>query len=317
MKRKAAILAVILIAALLTAPVFATDFDYIGPIDPITGEPAGSSPENPEAERVYVSGSALYDRSAGVFVYPLGTGISEIYSTAADGMIVDTPVSVTASEGITPQVYRNGDPVSDEELTHLNTPGSYVVSAKEGAAAERLLGFTIIGEYTNMTGNYAMPDGFYLSSVTINGEEALLDRFNIDFSAEGSYEIEYSCPAIGKNYSLKLTVDHTAPEFSFDGSFDEDGRAHSAVDVVGLEKTDVVRMTLNGAETQFPSDAHLTASGLYTIEVFDAAGNSTSRQLTILVYFDASSLVFFGLVLVSAAAVVGYILVKRRRLRII
>lgn len=319
MKRFAAALLAIVIIAVLTVPVFATDPDYVGQIDPETGEPvtSGTSAEDPTLTRILVSRDVLYDRSRHVFVFQLGTGMNEVYSTVADGMIVNTPVSITASTGITPQVYRNGELISNEDLTHLNTIGSYVVSAKEGNNAERVLSFTIVGETTNLTGSYTMPDGFYISSVSINGEEAPYDRFGADLSEEGSYHIEYYCPAVGTNYTLDITVDHTPPEISFSGKFDKNGRARSAVDVVGLEKTDTVRMTYNGKEKSFPSDAHLKSSGLYTIEVFDKAGNSTSQQLTILVYFDVSSILFFVLVAASIGFVVGYILYKRKKLKII
>ena len=319
MKRIAAVIMAIFISALLVVPVFAVDFDYIGPIDPVTGEPSssGTSAQDPTATRVLVSSDVLYDRSGHVFVYPLGTGISEVYATVVDGMIVNAPVSITASEGITPQVYRNGDLVEDGDLTHLNAPGSYTVSARQGSATERVLSFTIVGNSADLTGGYTMPDGFYISSLSIDGEEVPVDRLSASFSTEGSYDLKYACPAIGLNYTLELNVDHTAPEISFVGKFDKKGRAHSAVDVVGLEKTDSVRMTLNGKEARFPADAHLTSSGLYTLEVFDEAGNSTSQQLTILVYFDMSSLFFFGLVLASIGIVAGYILFKRKKLRII
>ena len=318
MKRIAAVLLAVFISALLIVPAFAASFDYVGPIDPVTGEPASDgTSQNPLSNRIRVSDSMFYDRSGHVFVFPLGTGINEIYSTAADGMIVNTPVSVNASQGIFPQVYLNGDLLTDADLTHLHTPGSYMVSAKEGDVTQRVLNFTIVGKSANLPAGYTMPDGFYLTDVTIDGEDTGADRLHVDLSAEGDYHIAYSCAATGINYTLDLTVDDTPPQITFEGKFDKKGRAHSAVDVIGLEKSDSVRMTLNGKSAAFPSDAHLTSSGLYTLEVYDEAGNISAHQLTILVYFDLSSLLFFALVVGSVALVAGYILYKRKKLRII
>ena len=55
---------------------------------------------------------------------------------------------------------------------------------------------------------------------------------------------------------------------------------------------------------------------MYQLLVFDAAGNSTSEQFTILVYLDFNSLLFFALVCLSLAGVLGYVLFSRKRLRI-
>ena len=57
-------------------------------------------------------------------------------------------------------------------------------------------------------------------------------------------------------------------------------------------------------------------SGNYIMRVYDAAGNMTEYTFTILMYFNASSLAFFALVLAVIIAVIVYVLRKRRRLKI-
>ena len=70
-------------------------------------------------------------------------------------------------------------------------------------------------------------------------------------------------------------------------------------------------ITLNGDGTGGVYD-----SGNYIMRVYDAAGNMTEYTYTILMYFNASSLAFFALVLAVVAAVIVYIVTKRRKLKI-
>lgn len=320
MKRGRWAVAALLLTGLLALPVMgAFDPNYIGPLDPVSGLPAetdsGSSALD-TANRVALDSGAVYDRSLGVFVYSLRNSAAEIYADVHDGMIVSTPVSVTASDGVTPQVYYNGSLLEDADPTHLTAAGSYSIVARSGDATQQVLTFTIVGQSANLPGVYNMPSGFYITDATLDGEAAMYNRGRVELSQEGEYHIEYTCPATGIDYTLDVTVDRTPPQLTFDGRFDDKGRAHSAVDVSGFQEGDRVRMTLNGEAARFPTDGHLADSGRYSIEAFDAAGNSSLYDLTILVYFDLNSLIFFTLVVVSVAVVVGYIVYKSKKLKV-
>jgi len=57
-------------------------------------------------------------------------------------------------------------------------------------------------------------------------------------------------------------------------------------------------------------------SGNYIMRVYDAAGNMKEYTFQIMVYFNASSWIFVLIVLAVVATVAGYILYKRKHLRI-
>lgn len=56
---------------------------------------------------------------------------------------------------------------------------------------------------------------------------------------------------------------------------------------------------------------------MYQIQVYDPAGNAISTQLTILVYLNFNSLLFFALLILVLVAVAVYIYIKRKKLKIV
>ena len=294
------------------------DFNYSGPLDSLTGEPM-TSPISSEtaSDRVRLSASMYYDSDRRMFAYPIGDGVSEVFANVADGMIVTEPVSVSADDGVTVTIYYNGDALEGTEQGSIHGIGQYIVSAKSGGSTENLFDFQIVGTETSLPNGYSMPDGFYILDATLDGEETYFDRTYIDMAEEGLYHVSYICPGTGLHYELDTTIDRTPPEITLDGRLDEEGRFHSAVDVLGVQSGDTVSMTYNDVSTRYPQDGHLADSGYYALQVADSAGNTVTRQFTIMVYFDLNSLIFFALVCVSLAGVLGYMLYTRRHLKVI
>lgn len=296
----------------------ATDFYYSGELNPATGAPMVSdSYQNAQPAQIELSDSMYYDRAANMFVYPVGNGVSEVRSNAADGMILTEPVTLRVDSDVSLTVYRNGEALQVSPYMTIAEAGQYSVSIHEGGGMENLFGFTIVGSRTNLPGGYAMPDGFYITDATVNGEEAEYDRTYIGMQEEGLYHIEYISPAADLRLTLETTVDRTPPEIFLNGVQDMRGRFHSAVQVEGLQDGDTVALTRDGEQANFPYDGRITDTGVYTLQAYDSVGNSMSTQFAILLYFDLNSLAFIGLACLSVVGVVLYIQFKRRRLKII
>lgn len=300
----------------LCAPAFA-DIDpyYSGAVDIVTGEATDLA--GLAATRIRISDTTYYDQTTHTFVYPTGSGTSEVRSNVADGMIVSEPVSVIPDGGVEVAVNRNGAILEEVDLSNINLVGNYMIAVKGTDSTFNLFGFTIVGEKASLSGGYAMPEGFYILEAKLDGEEIYCERNYIGMEEEGLYEVEYICPDTGARYTLTTTIDHTPPQLALDGRLDKDGRFHSAVQVSGFQPGDSVAMLVDGVAQAFPSDGRLTAPGVYQLEVFDAAGNTASEQFTILVYLDFNSLLFFALVCLSLAGVLGYVLFKRKKLKIV
>ena len=316
-----ALLAVLLLFALAGGSVFAVNTTYDGYLDPVTGLPlddsAGLTTE--DSGRAIVLDGVYYDWDMHSFVYPIVGTLGEIYTEAADGMVLSDPVSVSATEDVVFSVFRDGEEVTGD-LTNLNTPGSYVVNLKQGTTTKRMFGFTLVGSSTNLIHTLRAPNGFYISSVTKDGETLYTDRYSLDMELEGEYYVEYTCMATDVPYSFSTVIDRTPPTLTFKGKMDENNRMRSALLFEGLQQGDTIYLLRNGDQVQPTLNGDGTGgvydSGNYIMRVYDAAGNMTEYTYTILMYFNASSLAFFALVLAVVAAVIVYIVTKRRKLKI-
>ena len=313
-------LAVAALCLILSLPfrAAATDFYYSGELNPATGAPLVSdSYQSAQSAQIELSDSMYYDPAANMFVYPVGNGVSEVLSNAADGMILTEPVALRVDSDVSLTVYRNGEALQSSTYMTMAEAGQYSVTVHTGGGMENLFGFTIVGSRTNLAGGYAMPDGFYIADATVNGEEADYDRTYIGMEEEGLYHIEYISPAADLRFVLETTVDRTPPEIVLNGVLDQKGRFHSVVQVEGLMDGDTVSLTRDGEKANFPYDGRITDTGVYTLQAYDSVGNSVAKQFTILLYFDLNSLAFIGLACLSVVSVILYVQFKRRRLKII
>ena len=299
--------------------MYANDPSYSGYLDPATNNPLGTSHAATSYDgRVVLTERMYFDWSTRCFVFPVTDSQTEVMCTVGDGMVVNGPVTI-ASANQSLQVFRNGNNYLGE-LSEISEPGDYVVSVHQNGDDKRLFGFTIVGDTTGGLYYFTAPDGFYITAVTIDGNRVDNERYVLDLASEGQYDVSYECFTTDIGYSFRTTIDRTPPEVEITGKADDDGRFHSEVTLNGLAWDDTVVLLRNGqsVETERNGDASVTVrdSGNYVLRVFDAAGNVSEQDFTIMVYFNVSSLIFFTLVILTTGGVAAYILSKRRNLKI-
>lgn len=316
-----ALLAGLLLVFATTGSAFAIDTTYNGYLDPVTGLPMDTSNGlvSDDSGRAFVTDNTYYDWNLHCYVYPVPGTLGEVYSEAADGMVLSESVSVSCSDDVAISVFRDGEEVTGD-LSNLNTPGSYMVNLKQGSNSSRLFSFELVGSRTNAVHTFQTPNGFYISAVTKDGETVYTDRYSLDMEEEGEYAVEYTCMATDLTYTLSTTIDRTPPELTFRGKMDENNRMRSELLFSGLQQGDTIVLLRNGDQVQPVLNGDGTGgvydSGNYIMRVFDAAGNEAEYNFTILMYFNASSLAFFALVLGVIIAVIIYIVIQRRKLKI-
>ena len=313
-----------LLCAALCAGAYAADPSYSGRIDPETGAaldvrgPLDGSENN---GRVYVSSGVYYDYSAHRFIYSLGGTAGEVSCSAADGMVMSgEKVSLSVSQDAPVTVYWNGQELAGTP-GEVGDVGEYTITTQAEGRARQLLRFTIVGSSTNALENFTAPDGFYIEEAARDEEDVRLDRYSVNMSAEGDYHIVCTCSATGISYTLDVAIDRTPPEVTLSGRFDENMRARSAVSFSGLQPGDTIWAT--NADGNVSPEMNDTGTGgtfydvgNYTLTVYDAAGNNSAYEFVILTYFNFTSLMFFALVLLCAAAVFLYVRFKRKKLKI-
>ena len=313
--------AVLVLLAAATLAVFADegdgykgDFDYNGVVDSESGY-SGRNDSVSEG-RIRVTSSMQYDRTRSMFVFPV-SGAEEVLCSAADGMIVTDPVTLRTTGSSALRVYRNG---AIYEMTgdEISQTGEYVVYAGTNTDI-RVCSFTVIGPAASVVHNYSMPDGFVVREATLDGYVTDYSRYYVDMEQEGRYRIDYSCAVTGRDYSLITQIDRTPPKLVLTGTVGRDGRVHSAVSFSGLEADDTLYVELDGKPVSVKvvnGSGKLTSSGVYHVAATDKAGNTESREFTIMVYLDSNGVLFILLVVAALAAVAGYALYKRKSLRI-
>ena len=138
------------------------------------------------------------------------------------------------------------------------------------------------------------------------------DRSKVSMSEDGKYRVQYECARNGMSYTLQTVIDHTPPKLALENVVN--GLAKGPVDISDLEEDCKIAITLNGGSMSYRKE--LTMSGDYRILLRDEAGNLTNYEFSILVYFDANSWIFFGLVLLVIAGVGAYLYIERKRMRV-
>ncbi len=337
MRGKTVILALCLLLALAVPVCAETDMYYTGRIDPVTGSPYGSpSATGAQASgRVQITEKMYYDWDEHNFVYPLPSALGELHANVADGMFTTDPVRilVPVDSGVT--IYRDGEEYT-EGLDAITTRGEYMVLAGPEIGSAQLLSFTVLGKSTNGLDYFNAPDGFYIRDVrfdsdgefkqsedgtTEEGEAYPFERYSAALREEGAYSISYYCPATGVGYTLNTVIDRTPPRLSFDGRIDENGNAHSELKFTGLEEGDYISLTHEGVPVKnleintARTGGTIYDSGSYIMQVFDAAGNMTQYEFTIMTYFNTQSWVFVVLVLLVLTGTVAYVVIQRKRLK--
>ena len=298
--------------AVLTVTASAVEFGYSGLLDSETGAPLNSEGVDAYSDRVRVTDGVYYDRTRMGYVYESPSG-QQVLCTAANGMVVQEAVRIAPDEGTNVILYKNGKAVEEPDLSRIYEVGDYVVEVvSAGGQSCQLLAFSIVGDVTCRMEGYSMPEGFVITDATLDGKETGWDRSYISMTEEGQYVISYRCPRNGLNYELNVGIDHTPPALALEAV--ENGRARGPVSLADLEDGAAITIQLNGK--QEPYREELTESGDYRIWVMDEAGNLTTYEFSILVYFDFNSLVFIGMLAAVLVAVGAYIVLSRKRLEV-
>ena len=293
--------------------------DYSGPLDPETYEPSYTSDEQSSTGRVALSGSMYYDWTSRDYVYPTGDGQGDIHASVADGMVVTSPARVYTSGNVDLTAYLNGQ-VYTGNLSSMGATGEYVLSAAVNGQEQRVMGFTVTGDISNTVHTFVVPDGFVILDATRDGENAYEDRYSLSMEAEGLYVIEYQCQATSEIYRYTTQIDRTPPALTFSGRADREGRLRSQLDYSGLETGDTVYLTRSGVAVAPVLNGDGTGviydPGNYVMTVTDVAGNQVEYNFIILQYFNLQSWAFFLMVLAALVAVVVYVVIRRKRLKI-
>ena len=280
-------------------------------IDKFTGEEIGKELAEVGGNRVMINNEVVYDRERRAYVYD--SGRDEIFSNVASGMTVTESVWLSIPEGTVFHLYKDGELLEEVDCSDIFAPGAYTLTGDEVSDSTEIMHFTIVNNVTGRLSRFQVPDGFAISSALLNGAKISAARTYVDLTAEGEYDISYRCPATEDMYMFRITVDHTPPVLALK-ELGEDGTAKGPVDISDLEEGAEIGIWLNNEE--IPVEPILTRSGRYRIVITDKAGNMSSYNFMIRVYYNTNSMIFFAAILAIGVGVGIYALYSRRYMRI-
>ena len=267
-----------------------------------------------EDSSVTVSSDCTYDPSTALFTFTEPDfGYGEITSNVGDGALTSGPVTLSVPSDYSATLYREGIAYAFEELDEITEAGSYVLhlTGANGSTATPL-SFTIIGAYTNLdqasvSGNYS------ITGVVFEDMGQTVTNNTVDLTAEGSYVIYVSNLSTGEGERIDTTVIHTAPTLKLE-ALSEKNLARGPVDISDADPSWTL-VIYRDDELVEQTDV-LKESGRYSITITDRAGNVTSYGFTILIYINNIGWVLIALISVMAAAMLVYLLIKRRTNRV-
>ena len=290
------------------------DVDYEGEVDIFNGVPSVS--ENAETSNIVeLPDGGKYNRKTHMFEYYASGVPQAVLSSVADGMMTTKSVSVEFENGLTAKLFRDGKELEEAEIGSVKEPGKYSVVVTGSDVETQLLSFTILSGKTGAVDSYKLPEGFYLTALSVDGEDKdIADDGAVDLSTDGKYNITCHCALTDIDYSLSVEIDHTPPDIKYETL--ENGKSRGAVTVTGVEKSDKVAVKKDGADIKFPSDGMLKMPGKYEVTVTDDAGNSVTESFTISFYLNYQGVLFGVLLFATIAAVVIYMIITKRKLRV-
>ncbi|MCR4715843.1 MAG: hypothetical protein K5656_01555 [Lachnospiraceae bacterium] len=306
-----------------TENVNSSYIDYNGEIDIITGLPKNVAEEEDTGTTsvVALTNGVTYDGSTGFYKYPVTGGTFN--STACDGMVLTDAVAFALeADNENVSVYKDGEKLASIPET-VSEVGVYSVVTWTDNAEDRVMTFEIVNKVTGKISNYVMPERFNIKSVYLNGKEVKTSKGSVDLSEEGDYEINYRCIDTRVGYTLYITVDHTPPVVSFEG-LDSKNRANGPVTITGYSESDTVSITLYDSDDKEDEDnqiklnykSQLVNPGTYHVVVSDPAGNSVTKNFTILVYFNLKAWVFLVILVLVIIGLCVALLISRKKLKV-
>lgn len=268
--------------------------------------------------------AAWYDPDNGLYCSILASG-GRFYSDVPNGMITSNPVTlrVPEEEGVELLVYRNGEEYQYTPGKSIESAGSYYVyPSQDSAEFTNLYGngdrpvfhFRIVPPSVNDIGVFNAPEQCSIQTVVLNGETVFqaaseeTGRF-YRLTKDGSYEITMNTPA-GNAYTY-MTRDTQAPRFSVVSEKNRVLISYYSSDAAGC------RLWKNGEELETSGLlSQISGSGNYTIEVYDAAGNTSTASFEIRYQMNMAAIMAIILLLLLIAALLLFFRRSRREVKV-
>ena len=285
---------------------------YSGPVDMVTGAPATDGAESTD-EYINISENVRFNRISKEYVFSVGT--SSIRSSVSDGMVVTDSVTLAKEGEMNLSVYKDGAAMTDVP-SPIKEPGNYVVVTYDNNSEKQLLSFQIVNEITGKLTYLVLPNGFSITSLSVDDQLQSHSTGTVDMTKEGHYVVNYTSSQTGESYKLDVKIDHTPPQVTFEG-LDAENNARGPVTVTGMEEGDTISIVMDDTENvTLDDDNQVSETGSYHVVVTDRAGNSIEQDFRILLYLNLNATLFIVAISLAVLGVVIALIITRKKIRV-
>ena len=290
------------------------DIEYSGKIDATTGEGVVGNIVS-SADDYYVLRRNELAFDANRQKYHILCGDRGLYCNMPAGALLTNGESlkITLDEGVSCEIYLDGDIVEDNSQREFYESGEYLIVMRNHAEAkERNVRFVIADSLTNSVKEYRLPDGFEYTEVKLDGVRKSVEYNNYyDFLEDGFYQLKWENSRINQTFVTEFTLDLTAPKLELPEV--RSGAATGRVSFADMEEGEYVRWIRDSREEGRIEDSSevLSKKGNYVLRVYDQAGNYTEYTFAIEGYFDVNAVL--AILLVIALLGGGFLYCRRLR----
>ena len=285
---------------------------YTGKIDATTGEAViGNAVNVGEDYFILKNGELAYN--ARNRQYHILCGDRGVYCNVPSGAMLSNrrTIQFTPDEGVTYEMFYNGEPVKDTSKREFQESGEYLLTLYNHAESkEYSVAFCILDETENDVREFRLPYGFEYTEVLLDGVKKSVNYNNYyDFLEEGNYQLQWENSRIDQAFVTSFTLDLSAPTLRLPEV--RNGVAAGEVTFSDLEEGAYIHWIRDYRAEGFidePSEV-LSQKGSYVMRVYDKAGNYTEYSFVLEGYFDVNAVLAVLLLLILA---IGFFLYCRR-----
>ncbi len=237
---------------------------------------------------------------------------TEIYTNIPRNMQTSGKVTFSFTTDVQYKLYCNGSYISGYLPTDsIVEKGKYQLFIYDGSGTlPAEFDFEITGRYVSGITKYTIPIGCKVERALYEGNMIRSNIDSVDLGSEGTYSIDIVYGAY--SFTETFILDNTAPVFGFDRVVDGIAEGGTVSILFESEDIDSYEIYKDGVLITVKK-LMLSEPGVYTIKVFDQAGNVSDQTFELLYKMNEMAVVVMILLIAIITAVVVFFVMSRKR----
>lgn len=237
---------------------------------------------------------------------------TEIYTNIPRDMRTSGKVTFSFTTDVQYKLYCNGSYISGYLPTDsIVEKGKYQLFIYDGSGTlPAEFDFEITGRYVSGITEYTIPIGCKVDRALYEGNMIRSNINSVDLGSEGTYSVDIVYGAY--SFTETFILDNTAPVFGFDRVVDGIAEGGTVSILFESEDVDAYEIYKDGVLITVKK-LTLSEPGVYTVKVFDQAGNVSEQTFELLYKMNGMAVVVIILLIAIITAVIVFFVMSRKR----